>query len=293
MRTWTARPATDEAFVLAEGPVWDAARSRLLWVDIPRGTVLEGELVGDRVRVTGRREFEGTVGAVTVAVDGRLLVAGQERLIIVAADGGRNDAARIVPVGEARRLNDGKTDPMGRFVVGTLAFGESTREVLVRLKPDGSLEEIDAGLTLSNGLAWSLDGSLMYSVDTLVGCVWVRDYEPATGATGPRRLFLSITDGFPDGLCTDVDGHLWVAIWGRGEVRRFDRSGKLVGRVEVPAPHTSSVAFVGPDLDVLVITSATDELDAEQLEAYPGSGRLFLALVDTVGVPVPPWNPEA
>jgi sugar lactone lactonase YvrE len=104
---------------------------------------------------------------------------------------------------------------------------------------------------------------------------------------------LHLDDGYPDGLCADAEGHLWIAIWSRGEVRRFNPLGELVGRVDVPAPHTSSVAFAGPDLDVLVITSATDELDDAQLAAYPHSGRLFIARVDTVGSPVPPWNPEA
>lgn len=293
MRVWTAQPATDEVFVLAEGPVWDAERQRLLWVDIQRGLVLEGVIDEDVIRVTKRHHFEGNVGAVATTVDGGLLVAAQEHLILVDSAGSRSDGPRVVPAGEARRLNDGKTDPAGRYLVGTRAFGPTTNEVLVRLRPDGTFVEIDSDLTLSNGLAWSPDGTLMYSIDTLVRNVWVRDYDPMTAAVGPRRLFVHLDDGYPDGLCTDAEGHLWIAIWSRGEVRRFSPEGEVVGRVDVPAPHTSSVAFAGPDLDVLVITSATDELDDAQRAGFPHSGRLFIARVGTVGTPVPPWNPEA
>jgi sugar lactone lactonase YvrE len=293
VRTWSAQPATDEVFVLAEGPLWDARRDRLLWVDIQQGLVLEGLLDGDRILVTGRHEFTEPVGAVTVDDGGRLLVAAGERLVVLDLDGARTEIARVVPAGQARRLNDGKTDPAGRYLVGTRAFGPSSTEVLARLRPDGDLEIIDDDLTLANGLAWSPDGSLLYSIDTLVGHVWVRDYDPRTGAAGERRPFVGLTDGYPDGMCVDADGQVWVAVWGRGEIRRFDASGTLIGRVAVDAPHTSSVAFAGPNLDLLVITTATDELDDAQRAAFPDSGRLFTADVGVAGAPVPTWNPRA
>ena len=171
-----ARPATTDSFRLAEGPRWDAARRRLLWVDIEAGAVLEGRLDGDRIAVTARHGFDGMVGAVTVAADGTLLVAGQERLVVLRPDGSRADGPRIVPAGERRRLNDGETDPAGRFLVGTLALaGGSEREELVRLEPDGTVTRLDGDLTLSNGLAWSTDGRTMYRVDTDRRKVFARD----------------------------------------------------------------------------------------------------------------------
>src|SRR5215213_10514492 len=91
--------ATREAFRLAEGPRWDAARSRLLWVDILAGTVLEGALADGRIEVTGRHDFDGMVGAVVVGDDGTLLVARQEGLAVVRPDGDRADGPRIVPAG--------------------------------------------------------------------------------------------------------------------------------------------------------------------------------------------------
>ena len=291
MTTWVAQPATEEQFVLGEGPVWDATRERLLWVDIVRGLVLEGVLEGDRIRVTARHEFPQTVGAVAVAADGSLLVAAHGHLVVVDGIGDRSDGPRVVPSGQDRRLNDGTPDPVGRYLVGTRAFGPSTSEELVLIGADGSVNVIDDDLTLANGLAWSPDGALLYTVDTLIGDIWVRDYDVATGATGERRLFVHVTDGYPDGICTDSEGHVWVAIWSRGEVRRLDPRGEVVGTVIVPAPHTSSVAFAGPDLDVLVITTATDELDDASLAAYPDSGRLFVAHVGIAGTPVAHWDP--
>jgi sugar lactone lactonase YvrE len=287
----TATPASSERFRLGEGPVWDAARDRLLWVDIEGRAVLEGALDGDTVTVTGRIGFDTMVGAVAVASDGTLLVAAQEQLLVRHPDGTREDGPRVIPAGEARRLNDGGTDPAGRFLVGTLSLeAPSEREVLVRLEAGGRLTVLDDDLSLSNGLAWSSDGRRMFSVDTLARTVSVRDYDVGSGAVGPRRVHLRLGDGLPDGIAMDAADHLWVAVWGGSEVRRYAPDGDLVERVATGAPHTSSVAFAGDDLRLLVITTATSELSQEQLRAHPDSGRIFSARVDVPGLPVAPWR---
>jgi len=287
----SATPATDESFSLGEGPVWDAPRRRLLWVDIEGGVVLEGVLDGDQIAVTDRTGFGGMVGAVAVADDGTLLVAAQEHLVVRYPDGTREDGPRIVQAGESRRLNDGATDPAGRFLVGTLSLaGSSEREVLVRLEADGHMTVLDDDLALSNGLAWSSDGRRMFNVDSLRGTIFVRDYDPGSGAVGPRRVHLRVDGGLPDGIAMDAADHLWIAVWGGGEVRRHAPDGTLTERVETGAPHTSSVAFAGEDLRVLVITTATAELTEAQLRAHPDSGRLFTARVEVSGLPVAPWQ---
>jgi sugar lactone lactonase YvrE len=285
---YTARPASDERYELAEGPSWDAARERLLWVDILRGLVLEGRLAGDRVQVSREHRFDGMVGAVVVADDGSLLVAGQERLVVIEPDGTRTPGPRIVAEGVAARINDGATDPVGRFLVGTLSLGrEANRECLYRVDIDGSLFAIDTDLSLSNGLAWSSDGRTFYSVDTLAGIVWRREY---SDPLGPREQFLSIDGGYPDGICADAEGNLWVAVWGSAEVRKFSPQGEQTAVVHTSAPQTSSVAFVGPHLDRLLITSGRQDLDAQQFAAFPNSGSLFLADVEEVGRPTTPWR---
>ncbi|KUO05559.1 hypothetical protein AQJ67_05265 [Streptomyces caeruleatus] len=115
--------ASTEAFRLAEGPVWDPVRRRLLWVDMHAGQVLESSLDDTgSITVVRRHAFDSMVGAVIVAEAGTLLVAAQEHLIVIETDGTRHEGARIVPSGAGRRLNDGSTDPSGRFVGGTLSL---------------------------------------------------------------------------------------------------------------------------------------------------------------------------
>jgi sugar lactone lactonase YvrE len=119
------------------------------------------------------------------------------------------------------------------------------------------------------------------------GIVWARPYGDAPG---PRRELFRVGDGgSPDGMCVDAEGTLWIACWGAGQVRRYADTGELIGVVDVDAPHTSSVAFVGPALDRLLITTATQHMDAAARARYPDSGKLFLADVGVAGLPATPW----
>ena len=284
MKTYEAVPASAERFLLGEGPIWDGARERLLWIDIDDGAVLVGRLDGDRVFVEDRLEFAGTVGAVAVGVDGRLLVAASRELVEVDAEGNRSRVLCLIATDEQRRLNDGKTDPAGRFLIGSCPTAERTgSEWLKRIEHDGSITTIDTGLGLSNGLAWSCNGKRFYNIDSFRHVVWVRDYDPATGAVGERSAFVHIEDGYPDGMCSDAEDHLWIAVYGRGEVRRFSPDGNLIAVVRVAALQTTSVAFAGPERDVLVITTAGRGLTPEELIKHPDSGRLFTARVGVQG----------
>jgi sugar lactone lactonase YvrE len=289
--TFRATPALSEIYGLAEGPVWDAPRERVLWVDINAGAVHTGILRDGRIEARERFTVDGTAGAVVCSAAGELLVAGRRGLHTIATDGTVTEGARLIPEAVASRLNDGKCDPAGRFLVGSMALDDRTgEEVLLRIGDAGSITILDADLTLSNGLGWSPDGTLLYSTDTTPGVIWSRAYAPDSGAVGPRREFLRITDGSPDGLCIDADGNLWVAVWGAGEVRCYSPTGTQLATVAVSAPHTSSVAFVGPGLDTLLITTASEQLSERQLAESPDSGRLFTCDVGAIGLPVAPWS---
>lgn len=293
MNEYTAWRATNATYQLAEGPVWDHVRSRVLWVDIPSGDVLEGSLDGDAITPIGSRHVDTTVGAVALAGDGAQIVAGHHSIYRIGADGASRQLATLIGPNEQRRFNDGKCDPAGRFLVGTLALGDDVRERLYRIEADGAVIVIDDDLHMSNGLAWSPDGQIMYSVDTTPGILWKRTYDPESGEIGAREEAFRVTDGSPDGICADTNGNLWVAVWGTGQVRHFTPGGELIGVVKVDAPYTSCVTFVGPERDILLISTAIDDLSPERLRAHPRSGSLFLARVEARGLPTNLWPSQA
>jgi sugar lactone lactonase YvrE len=291
VKRYYAVPASEERYGLGEGPFWDGDRNRVLWVDINAGAVHAGTLSAQPMTHETVLHLPGTVGAVVSSRHGELLVAGARRLYDVSPEGAVSPGLQILPERVASRLNDGGCDPAGRFLVGSLALDDRAHEeVLVRVDADGQVVVLDDDLGMSNGLAFSPAGDQLYSVDTVPGIVWVRDYDSATGSAGRRREFLRLDGDKPDGLCVDDRGSLWIAMWGAGQVQCYSAEGEPTAVVEVPAPNTTSVAFVGTSLDTLLITTASEQLSDPQRESYPDSGRLFTAHVGVNGLPVPLWS---
>lgn len=290
MKRFHAVPASEERYGLAEGPFWDGDRDRVLWVDINAGAVHSGALSAERVIHESVLQFPETVGAVVSSRAGERLVAGARCLYRVSADGVVGPGAQILDEHIASRLNDGSCDPVGRFLVGSLALDDrSGEEILIRVEQDGRIVVLDSNLGMSNGLTFAPEGDRLYSIDTTPGIVFTRDYEATTGAVGPRSEFLHLYGESPDGMCADSQGNLWIAMWGAGQVRCYSPMGQLVAIVDVAAPNTTSVAFVGAALDTLLITTASEQLSDEQRARYQDSGRLFIAHVGVSGAPVPLW----
>ena len=180
------------------------------------------------------------------------------------------------------RLNDGKVGPDGRFWAGTMDEEQLTRPIaaLYRLDPDHSLHRVVDGLIVSNGLAWTPDGSRAHYVDSATGRVDVLRTEG--GRVVERTPFVEV-DGTPDGLTVDAEGGVWVALFGGGAVHRYAHDGSLDAVVEVSASHPTSCAFGGPELDELWITTSQQDTGADGR-----SGALYRCLPGVRGVaPLP------
>lgn len=280
-----------EAFILSEGPLWDAATGRVVWVDLEAGRILSAPWVDGRLGEVASVSVGEQVGCAFPIGGGRYVAALTRELAIVEADGTIRRGSALTP--EGTRFNDGEIDPAGRLVVGTLALNEAGWDhLLLRLEHDGTVTTLDDDLGLSNGLGWSPDGATFYSIDTPRRTVFRRDYDVATGAVGKREVFIELVDAYPDGMTVDADGNLWIAIWGGHEVRCYDASGARIdgATVSVDAPHVSSAVFVGPDLDHLVITSASRDLSPDERLRWPHAGGLFVAHPDARGRASTPWR---
>jgi sugar lactone lactonase YvrE len=187
-------------------------------------------------------------------------------------------------------MNDGKCDPRGRFWAGTMdSEGRPDRGALMRLEPPGRAVTVINGVSLSNGIGWSSDGSLMFYIDSPTRRVDVFDYNLDSGEPSSRRPFVVCAEewGFPDGLAVDEEGCVWVAFWGGSAVRRFGPDGSIVGGVTLPASQVTSCAFGGTDLQTLFITTAGGYLSDEQRDSEPLAGALFALETHVRGVRIP------
>ena len=283
-----AEPVGDVTAVLGEGPYWVPEDDCLLWVDIHRGQLHRTYFPSSETVTLDL----GAASAAFPAIGGGILTAGGSKLALhLPAERGEQWSTRVVaevPVREGVRFNDAGVDPAGRVWVGSMHTGETEPlGQLLRLDNGGVLTVVVDGVTVSNGLGWSPDGSLMYYVDSPVGRVDVFDYDPATGRADHRRPFadLSAFDGVPDGLTVDADGCVWVAVWGGGVLRRIAPDGSQDSVIAVPVSQPTSCAFGGPGMTDLYVTTARVGLSEAELSEQPLAGRLLRLHPGPVGLP--------
>ncbi|MFE4799392.1 SMP-30/gluconolactonase/LRE family protein [Streptomyces sp. NPDC056708] len=268
--------AVRESAELGEGPTWDPAFGRLVWVDI----------LGSRVHTydpaSGRRTVLATeqhVGAAKPRANGGLVVNLRDGVGVYDAQGAFRWLHREPVPG--RRGNDAAVAPDGALWAGTMRYDEASGGgSLSRVAPDGTVRGVLGDVAVSNGTGWSPDGRRMYYIDSPTRRVDVFDVDPETQDPVNRRPLAVIEDGagFPDGLAVDADGCVWVALWDGGAVRRYTTSGALDRILPLPVRRPTACAFGGPGLTDLYVTTARTGLDrphplSGSVLVVPGAGR--------------------
>ncbi len=271
--------AVDGADRLGEGPTWDAAAGALWWVDILSRRIRQATLDGVEAPSIATA---GEVGFVVPRRDGGLIAGLSGTLEAVAGPGldawstlwtGSYDPAQL-------RINDGKTDRSGRVWFGTMHRAETQAlGCLYRWDGDVVTTQLD-GIRVSNGLGWSPDGATMYYTDSPARSIRAFDYDHDTGDISAERVLVEHRgDGVPDGLTVDADGCVWSATWNGHRIVRYRPDGRVDREVVLPVAKPTSVAFAGPDLRTLVVTSARIAEDDGEL-----AGRVFLLDVGVQGM---------
>jgi L-arabinonolactonase len=277
---------------LGECPVWDGRQLCLYWIDIDGRTVYRYDPARGENEA---RPLEGRPGSFALTRDpDRLLVAAEHQLLDLSwSSGAATVRSDLAPASESRRLNDGRCDPAGRFWVGSmdLPSGSGARAgQLHRIDSDGSSTVVATGVAISNGLAFSTDGSVMYWADSPRETVWAYDYDLDTGERSNQRVFLDFTElpGKPDGACVDSDGCYWVACVYGWALLRATPAGEIDRVIELPIERPTMPAFGGHDLGTIYVTSIRREGSVPMGPGQHQAGGLFAVDPgDIKGVPEP------
>lgn len=285
MRKIIAECAHAADSVLGEGPVWDGDLHRLWWVDIEQKEIHQWD------PASGRDVFwdlPHRVGFVIPTTRGDCVIGTQSGLARFSPGSGgfeplKNPEEHLPD----NRFNDAKCDAAGRLWAGTMAVSEVVGQgSLYRIEPNLEIQQMVSGISISNGLAWSADSRLLYYVDSPTRRVDAFDFDLRKGTLGGRRPIIRIPQGFPDGMCIDAAGNLWIALWGGWGVACHDpRTGECLARIEVPVRDVTSCCFGGRDLDVLYITTASRDLDQTGKAQQPLAGSVFVARPGVRGTP--------
>ncbi len=257
------RTILDSRADLGEGPFWDNKDQHLYWVNINAGEVhrSDPERGTDTVITAGQK-----IGAAVLDSAGDLIAAGETGFLKIPGDGSK-PAVLAAPEADNpdSRFNDGKCDPAGRFWAGTMSLSRTTgTAALYCLDEKGAITRRVEGVTVSNGLAWDLNRSLMFYIDTPTKCVVAFAYELESGdISSPRIVFSTPANlGSPDGMTIDDEGMLWIAFYRGACVARWNpETGKMLEQVKIPAPHVTSCCFGGKDHATLFVTTARQGMD--------------------------------
>lgn len=278
---------------LGECPIWSPEEGVLYWEDI------DARLVHRYDPATGEdltRELPGRPGSmVLTSAPGRLLIAAETELVWFDwPTGNTTPWITLEPSGTGNRMNDGRTDPVGRYWVGSMyefAAAERYTGSLYRVEGDGSFTVTRAGVGVPNALAFDTERNRMYWADSLTRTVLCYDYDLETGEARNGRVFVEFGDipGRPDGACIDIEGCYWVAAVRGSAVLRFTPRGDLDLSIDLPVTKPSMVAFGGSDLGTLFVTSIGGGGSHPRKATEPRAGDLFAIDPGVAGLPDAPF----
>jgi sugar lactone lactonase YvrE len=274
---------------VGEGPVWDVAEQALYYIDI-----LEKKVLRWHPESGEHREWDvpDMIGSMAVREGGGVIVALVNGIHALDLESGEvTPLALMEPANPAIQLADGKVDRAGRFIFGT-SHRKAAEPVGGLFSLDnGTISQLDSGLTLGNGPCWSPDGKTLYHADSMAHVIYAYDYNEATGAASNRREFFNTSDygPIPDGATIDASGDMWVAICEGGVVLCLSPQGEVKCVIDMPTRLPASCMFFGPDLDRLFVPS----IDPSFLGREPAEGDGWNYVVDGLcvrGLPEPRYH---
>jgi gluconolactonase len=255
-----------------EGCCYVALGDYLVWSDIPNNRIMRWS---EREGVSVLREPSGNTNGNTVDIEGRLLSCemGGRRVSRTNADGSvstlvdKYHGKLLTSPNDVVVKSDGTvwfSDPDYGSLHPEIGHGQTPdqeKNRVYRYDPStGELTAVVDELDKPNGLAFSLDESVLYVGDT--GRTHgenrphsVHAFDVIDGSRlANERVFCEVDAWVPDGMRFDCEGNLWVAA-GDG-AQCFDSNGMLLGKIRTPE-IAANLSFGRPDLKTLFITATS------------------------------------
>lgn len=267
----------DHQCELGEGPVWDAQKQIILWLDIKQGKIHQFNPINNQHNYFNVGEM---VGCIVPREQGGFIAGLANGVAFINIE--NNTVQHIVnpEEGIGNRFNDGKCDASGRFWVGTMSLKEEENKGnLYVVENDLFIKKKIDNLTIPNGLAWNADNTIMYFINTPTDYVFAFDYNIENGEISNQRVAIDLSheDGHADGMTIDEEGMLWIAFYGGWRVARYNPvTGKLLQQIEMPVENVTCCTFGGANLNDLYITTASQGMSDEALKQQPHAGKLFV-----------------
>lgn len=267
--------AVDAQAKLAECPRWDERTQTLYFVDIDSFILYAYDTKSKKLT---HREFDEEIGCFSLIENGGFIAAFRSGVYTF-----EHLNAELKPYWLATydqkttRFNDGRCDAKGRFLAGTMYSPKDAFKGALHQFSDGKENMIDQAAWTSNGLAFSPDNTIMYYSDTPNHVVYQFDYDLETGTATNKRVFIQFPhgNGRPDGAAVDSEGNYWSALYQGQRVVKISPQGKILEEYPVPATYPTMVAFGGPEMTTLFVSTCRGAQTDEELKQFPKAGGIF------------------
>jgi sugar lactone lactonase YvrE len=269
-----------EGIVFGESPRW--RDGRVWFSDWGAHQVIVVDPDGTHEVVTSVPSFPMCIDFLP---DGRLLVvdSAQRRLLRREPDGSLAQHADQSPVSD-KPWNDIVVDERGNAYVNSIGFdfpgGEYAPGLIVRVTPDGTVDQVADGLAFPNGMAISPDGGTLIVAESYANQLTA--YQIASGGgLGKRRVWAQTPGDHPDGICMDAEGAVWYADVGNRHCVRVREGGGVLATLDTDRGAFACVLSRGEGPRLFVVGQiwgeAAPSRPSGQLVAFPapapGAGR--------------------
>ncbi len=268
---------------LAECPRWDERTQTLYFVDIDSFKLHAYNTVTKQL---DSREFDEEIGCFSLSQNGGYIAAFRSGVYTFNDFHGELTPYWLADYDQvSTRFNDGRCDAKGRFMAGTMYAPKDAFKGALYQFDQGQTKILDQAAWTSNGLAFSPDNKTMYYSDTPNHVIYQFDYDLETGAATNKRVFVQFPhgNGRPDGGAVDTDGNYWSALYQGQRVVKISPAGEILEEHSVPATYPTMVAFGGPDMKTLFVSTCRSAQTTEELETFPQAGGIFALDVNAQG----------
>jgi len=267
---------------LGEGTLWVPKLNSIFIVDIKKKKILSLNTKTNKKKIT---KVDKEIGFIShIKRDIFILGLRSELRIINLKDSKTLYSAKIEPQKPGNRINDGKTDPIGRLWFGTMDnLEKKCSGSLYCLDNNLKLHKVDNKYFTANGPAF-LNKNNFYHTDSRKKIIYKIKINNKFKII-KKSIFLKFSklDGSPDGMTTDIRNNLWVCHYRGSKISVYNLKGKKIHDIKFPAKNITNCTFGGYKGNELFVSTARKGMESKEIKKYPMSGNLFKIQVNLKG----------
>jgi len=276
--------------LLGEGTLWIKSLNSIFFVDIKKKKIFILNVKNHKKKIIKVNKEIGFLSHVKKSI---FILGLKGELRIVDLKTKKKIKSIIIEKEKPQnRLNDGKTDPRGRLWFGSMDNLERNVESgsLYCLDNNLKLSKVDSNYMITNGPAF-IDAKNFFHTDSRKKVIYKIKIDNNLNIKR-KKIFrkFSKSEGSPDGMTIDRFNNLWVCHFGGACISVFNKKGKKIHKIKLPAKNITNCTFGGTKNTDLYITTALKGLKKSDIKKYHSSGSLFKIKTNTKGILSKPFS---